>query len=70
MAPTNTGEITEHRWKDGTTITFGARVRAYGRRYRLIFGRRATVSPGRRSKTWGGAWATSLRGSADISCLR
>ncbi len=38
MAPANKGEITEHHWKDGTTVTFGARVRAYSRRHRLIFG--------------------------------
>ncbi|MHB1570426.1 MAG: tyrosine-type recombinase/integrase [Solirubrobacteraceae bacterium] len=32
------GEVTERPWKDGTTITYGARIYAYGRRHRLTFG--------------------------------
>ena len=38
MARASTGELTERRWSDGQTITYGARVRAYGRRHRLTFG--------------------------------
>jgi integrase len=38
MARPNTGEVTERPWSDGKTITFGARVYAYGRRHRLAFG--------------------------------
>jgi hypothetical protein len=38
MGRPNTGEVTEWLWKDGRTITYGARVRAYGHRHRLIFG--------------------------------
>lgn len=38
MARPTTGQVTEHRWNDGETITFGARLYAYGRRYRLVFG--------------------------------
>jgi integrase len=38
MPPLNSGQITEHVWHDGQTVSFGARVRAYGRRYRLAFG--------------------------------
>jgi integrase len=38
MARPNTGEVTERPWKDGKTITFGARLYAYGRRHRLVFG--------------------------------
>jgi hypothetical protein len=33
-----TGEVTEWRWADGTTITFGARVYMYGRREKVSFG--------------------------------
>ncbi|HME02865.1 MAG TPA: tyrosine-type recombinase/integrase [Solirubrobacteraceae bacterium] len=35
--PTN-GQVTERPWADGETITFGARLYAYGRRHRLVFG--------------------------------
>ena len=38
MGRPNSGEVTEHTWKDGKTITFGARLYAYGRRHRLVFG--------------------------------
>jgi integrase len=38
MPKPNSGEVTERRWSDGQTVTFGARVRAYGRRHRLTFG--------------------------------
>jgi len=38
MARPNSGEVTERPWKDGKTITFGARLYAYGRRHRLVFG--------------------------------
>ncbi|HEV3321457.1 MAG TPA: hypothetical protein VG147_04615 [Solirubrobacteraceae bacterium] len=38
MARPSSGEVTERPWADGTTATFGARVRAYGRRHRLTFG--------------------------------
>src|SRR5664280_309471 len=38
MAKPNSGEVTERRWTDGQTVTFGARVRAYGKRHRLTFG--------------------------------
>jgi integrase len=41
MARPNSGEVTEHPWKDGDTITFGARLYAYGRRHRLVFGTNA-----------------------------
>lgn len=33
-----TGTIISHPWKDGRTISFGAKVRAYGQRYTLDFG--------------------------------
>ena len=35
--PTN-GQVTERRWANGRTLTFGARLHAYGRRHRLTFG--------------------------------
>jgi integrase len=38
MARPSSGQITESRWKDGRTVTFGARLYAYGRRHRLVFG--------------------------------
>jgi integrase len=38
MARPNTGEVTERLWADGNTVTFGARVRAYGKRHRLTWG--------------------------------
>jgi hypothetical protein len=38
MARPNTGEVTQWPWKDGKTITYGARLYAYGRRHRLVFG--------------------------------
>jgi integrase len=34
----NSGEVTERPWQDGKTVTFGARLYAYGRRHRLGFG--------------------------------
>jgi integrase len=38
MSRPRTGQVTEWRWEDGRTITYGARLRAYGRRHRLVFG--------------------------------
>lgn len=38
MARPNAGQVTERAWKSGKTITFGARLYAYGRRHRLVFG--------------------------------
>lgn len=38
MAPANRGEVTEHLWKDGQTVSYGVRVRAYGKRHRLPLG--------------------------------
>ncbi|HUN77417.1 MAG TPA: hypothetical protein VMU32_00695 [Solirubrobacteraceae bacterium] len=38
MSRRTTGEVTERLWADGTTTTFGARLYAYGRRHRLVFG--------------------------------
>jgi len=38
MPRPNSGEVTERSWKDAETVTFGARVYAYGRRHRLVFG--------------------------------
>lgn len=38
MARPNTGEVTQWPWKNGKTITYGARLYAYGRRHRLVFG--------------------------------
>ena len=33
-----TGSIETHPWKDGRTVSFRARVRANGRRWRIDFG--------------------------------
>jgi hypothetical protein len=33
-----TGAVETHRWEDGKTVTFRARVRAYGRQWRVAFG--------------------------------
>jgi integrase len=41
MGRPNSGEVTERPWRDGKTITFGARLHAYGRRHRLAFGTNA-----------------------------
>ena len=41
MARPNAGQVTERPWKDGKTVTFGARLYAYGRRHRLVFGTNA-----------------------------
>jgi integrase len=41
MGRPNSGEVTERPWEDGKTITFGARLYAYGRRHRLAFGTNA-----------------------------
>jgi integrase len=38
MGRPSSGQITERKWKDGRTITFGARLSAYQRRHRLVFG--------------------------------
>ena len=38
IARPSSGQITESLWKDGTTVTFGARLYVYGRRHRLVFG--------------------------------
>jgi len=41
MGRPNSGEVTERLWRDGETVTFGARLYAYGRRHRLAFGTNA-----------------------------
>lgn len=38
MARRATGAIETHTWRDGRTVTVRARLRAYGRRYRIDFG--------------------------------
>ena len=38
MPRDSSGTIEVHPWKDGTTLTFRARVRAYGRQWRVTFG--------------------------------
>jgi integrase len=38
LAPRASGAIETHAWRDGRTVTIRARVRAYGRRYRIDFG--------------------------------
>lgn len=38
MARPSSGHVTERPWSDGKTITFGARIYAYGERHRLTFG--------------------------------
>jgi hypothetical protein len=38
MGRPSTGQVTERKWKDGRTITFGARLSAYQQRHRLVFG--------------------------------
>jgi hypothetical protein len=38
MAPRATGAIETHEWRHGRTVTVRARLRAYGRRYRIDFG--------------------------------
>jgi integrase len=38
MARRATGAIETHAWRDGRTVTVRARLRAYGRRYRIDFG--------------------------------
>ena len=38
MARPVTGQVTERPWSDGQTVTFGARLHAYGARHRLVFG--------------------------------
>jgi integrase len=38
MGRPSTGQVTERKWKDGKTITFGARLSACQRRHRLVFG--------------------------------
>lgn len=38
MARKNTGSVFEKAWSDGTTISYGAYVRAYGRREKVTFG--------------------------------
>jgi hypothetical protein len=38
MARRATGAIDTHAWRDGRTVTVRARLRAYGRRYRIDFG--------------------------------
>jgi hypothetical protein len=38
MPPRASGAIETHAWRDGRTVTIRARVRAYGRRYRVDFG--------------------------------
>ncbi|HEX4189330.1 MAG TPA: site-specific integrase [Solirubrobacteraceae bacterium] len=38
MPRPNAGQVTERAWKNGKTTTFGARLYAYGRRHRIVFG--------------------------------
>jgi hypothetical protein len=38
LPPRRTGTVEAHRWADGGTVSYRARVRAYGRRHRLTFG--------------------------------
>lgn len=38
MARRATGAIETYTWRDGRTVTIRARLRAYGRRYRIDFG--------------------------------
>ena len=38
MPRPSSGQVTQRVWKDAETITFGARIVAYGRRHRLVFG--------------------------------
>src|SRR4051794_38915835 len=38
MPPRASGAIEPHAWRDGRTVTIRARVRAYGRRYRIDLG--------------------------------
>ncbi len=38
MPRPTTGQVTERPWTNGKTITYGARLYAYGRRHRLVFG--------------------------------
>src|SRR4051794_32775025 len=38
MPPRSSGAIETHAWRDGRTVTVRARLRAYGRRYRIDFG--------------------------------
>lgn len=38
MARRNTGSVFERVWADGTTVSYGAFVRAYGRREKVTFG--------------------------------
>jgi integrase len=38
MARPTSGQVTERGWSDGRTVTFGARLHAYGNRHRLTFG--------------------------------
>ena len=38
MPRPNAGQVTERAWKNGLTVAFGARLYAYGRRHRLVFG--------------------------------
>jgi hypothetical protein len=38
MARRATGAIETHAWREGRTVTVRARLRAYGRRYRIDFG--------------------------------
>ena len=38
MPRSPTGAVETHRWEDRRTVTFRARVRAYGRQWRITFG--------------------------------
>jgi integrase len=38
MAPRLTGTVESHRWKDGRTVSWRGRFRAYGERHRIDFG--------------------------------
>ena len=59
MARPSDGEVTERPWKDGKTITFGARLYAYGRRHGW------SSAPTRRAGT-----ARARRSSSSRSCSR
>ncbi len=75
MARASTGELTERTWSDGQTITYGARVRAYGRRHRLTFGTsrqgwnrtRAEIAlEGILQKVERGTWSPPERGGSTV----
>ena len=62
MAPRASGAIETHARRDGRTVTIRARVRAYGRRYRIDFG--TTTRAGASSEHVSSSTASSSRSSA------